>query len=68
MTGQNKKNKSGVKIVQAKPAVNAPAIDELVADKKSDEERFFEELTQHADAVDRVLMEKGEPEYDLTSG
>ena len=68
MAAQNKKKKSDVQIVIVKPADAQLPTAELVADKEHLEERLFEELTERADAVDRVLMAKGDPEYDLSSG
>ena len=42
--------------------------DELKADQQRGEAQLLAEITRRADAVDRVLMQKGEPEYDVTSG
>lgn len=50
----------------ANTAASDPVTDELEHDGKDGS--AFKEIQEQADAVDRVLMKKGPPEYDLTSG
>lgn len=51
--------------------VTAGKIDELSGkrdEQQSRDRKKFEQLQKRADAIDEVLMEKGDPTYDWSSG
>ena len=68
MSRQNKKKKSVLQTEKSMLAAPLSPTDELKADQQRGEAQLLAEITRRADAVDRVLMQKGEPEYDVTSG
>jgi hypothetical protein len=64
MDAQDRNNK----MASTAPNKASTPIDELKTDKHRDDRRLFETMVKHADLVDDVLMENGDPDQDLSSG